>query len=236
MGVLDIQLLNLLLQDKTNTSISIDMKFINTFCTLFIILSVYGCMPLARYYVGFSEPKFLTNEEILQYANKLRIDEEYCFKMDTSYISYLLKFRDNNELSGKNHLQPIQASIFNKQKELIGFYLSCYATGIYKINWNETGIFNEFPPDLQAPLDSLFDYHFFLDYLSPTSNNQINIENINTDYVLIVFWAQATKRHSKSLIEQINSNISLKGDSVSSVVLYVNYDNCMAFMSSLGYR
>ncbi len=199
------------------------------------LLCFNGCMSLARYYVGLSEPSSLSNEKVSHYAKKNRINEENSFLVDTSYIDKLLEYGDFYHPTVKNHYQPVQASIYNDEKKLFRFFISCYAYGLYKIKWNYEGIFNSFPPDIQAPIDSIIPFELLKSSLIPTTKKTLPIDTVEADYTIIIFWTKATKRHSKGLIKQIRSNISLADSSITIAIIYANYDNVLYKMKQTAF-
>jgi hypothetical protein len=69
----------------------------------------------------------------------------------------------------KNHYQPLQALYYNANGELSRFYVNCYAGGFPQLKWNRNGILNTFPPQHQAPVDSILSLKTLSNFLHPVA-------------------------------------------------------------------
>ncbi len=203
------------------------MQTIRIISLITCLLSFNGCMSLARHYVGLSEPACISVEKISHYAKKYGINEENSFHVDTTYLIKLLEYGDYSNPTVKNHIQPVQACKDDKEKTLFRHYISCYASGLYKIKWNLEGVFNSFPPEIQAPVNTIIPFELLRSSLIPVSKKALAIDNVGYDYTIIIYWTVATERHSKGLIKQIRSNVALADSSLTIAIFYANYDNVL---------
>ena len=114
----------------------------------------------------------------------------------------------NDTVLLKQHLQPLQASYYNKAGKLISFHINCNAPGFPNLNWNYKKVMEVFPPESNAPVDTLLNLQTHLMYLKSSSSKQIETEK-EVDYFIIVYWANFLKRQSIGLINAVNENIKL---------------------------
>ncbi|NOX85885.1 MAG: hypothetical protein GXO86_07970 [Chlorobi bacterium] len=196
--------------------------------TLFLVLvGISACSPIIKSFYGIKKPQPLDDEQISKYAEKLKLPAADVYRIDTSYLTFILsldtaKFKSER----KNHYQPLQALYFDRSGNPISFHVNCYAGGFPNLKWNRNGNFDTFPPKTQAPLDSILSLERLLDFIRPlTASREFNFAQY--DYVVVVFWNRFMKRQSKRLIRTVQENHRL--DTIKSVkVIYINDDNLFA--------
>jgi hypothetical protein len=124
----------------------------------------------------------------------------------------------------KHHLQPLQASYYNKEGKLISFHINCNAPGFPNLNWNYKKAMEAFPPASQVPVDTLLNLQRHLMLLKSNSSKQIETQK-DFDYFIIVNWAGFLKRQSIGLINAVNENIKLNLEHKKVTIIYVCSDN-----------
>ena len=152
-----------------------------------------------------------------------QINDPVIYFIDTDYKKQLQKLSNDTVLL-KQHLQPLQASYYNKAGKLISFHINCNAPGFPNLNWNYKKVMEVFPPESNAPVDTLLNLQTHLMLLKSNSNKQIEIEK-DFDYFIIVNWAGFLKRQSIRLINTVNKNIKLNLENKKIVIIYVCSDN-----------
>lgn len=202
---------------------------------LFLILSIpllfYSCKTVVSVAFGINEPKLLTDEELEKLSIKHGISPANSYKIDTAYFSFLKSIDEEYADIAYDHGQPLQALYFNRNKELLSFQTVTYAEEeSINLKWYPDSIFSTFPPKEQAPLDTIVTYDKIIEYVNllPNSNTLTPIE---TDYIVVVFWANFLERPSKKLIEIVNENIKTATHE-SIKVVYVNVDNFFYYQLS----
>lgn len=197
------------------------------FTSIILVMALYltGCMSIVQSVIGIKDARKLTDEEIVKASRKFNIDQNTNYRLDTSYFSYIISLDTAlYKTQKKNHIQPLQALYFDSQGKLIKYYLNCYAGGFPNLKWNRNGNLETFLPKDQAPTDTLLDLKKQLRFLKPVGVSPKEISTQNYDYLVFVYWNKCTKRHSRSLINNINKNIS-KATNAKVKLIYVNYDN-----------
>lgn len=196
-----------------------------TSIVLFMALYLTGCMSIVQSVIGIKDARKLTDAQIIKASRKFKIDQNANYRLDPSYFSYIINLDTTKfKAQQKNHIQPLQALYFNAQGQLVKFYLNCYAGGFPNLKWNRNGNLDTFLPKDQAPTDTLLDLEKQLSFLKPVGVSPKEISIQNYDYLVFVYWNKCTKRHSRSLIKNINKNIS-KATNTKVKLIYVNYDN-----------
>ncbi len=115
---------------------------------------------------------------------------------------------------------------YDKTGQLESFQINCYAGGFPNLDWKRDSIFETFPPQEQAPIDSILPLDLQKKYFQPLSQtNSFSIEYY--DYIVIVFWNRLMGRQSKRLIKYVQENIKLARN-YKVKIIYVNTDNVFA--------
>ena len=186
-----------------------------------------SCSTISSSIYGLKKLKPIDQKTILQYSKKYNIPSADSYKLDTSYITFLASLDTTQyKEERKNHYQPLQALYFNQAGQLQSFQINCYAGGFPNLNWDRNEIFSTFPPQQQAPVDSILPLGTLLHYLQPLSQSkEFTAEDL--DYVVIVFWSRFMGRQSKRLIRFVQENANL-GTDLSTKIIYVNNDNLFA--------
>lgn len=157
------------------------------------------------------------------FLKQQQINDPVIYFIDADYKKQLLKLSNDTGLL-KNHLQPLQASYYNKEGKLISFHINCNAPGFPNLNWNYKKVMEVFPPESQAPVDTLLNLQRHLEYLKSNTKVQID-EGGDFDYFIIVNWAGFLKRQSIGLINAVNKNIKLNFENKKVKIIYVCSDN-----------
>ena len=202
-------------------------KFIYLISFAILFAAISACSPIFSSLYGIKKPKRLNDDQIREYAEKLKLPASDVYRLDTSYMSFILtldtvKFKPER----KNHYQPLQAMYFDRQGNLISFYVNCYAGGFPNLKWNREGSFDVFPPKTQAPLDDILPYGKLSGYLTPLGSSATP-DASDYDYIVVIFWNRFMLRQSKRLINVIRENCRL-GRKYHVKIIYVNDDNLFA--------
>lgn len=189
-----------------------------------------SCQTMFMRSMGINDPKELSEEKIKEEARRQNVPLENLFVLDTSFLPYMMT-RDTGILGEavKNHYQPLQAMYFDKTGKLKSFHVNCYAYGgnPTKLDWSPNGEFSTFPPKLNPPLDSLFEFKDLKPFLHPTSST-LDFSADTMEHVVIVFWNRFMGRHSTELIRVVQENRKLySGQRIS--ILFVSNDNAYAY-------
>ena len=139
--------------------ISISLQFVLTGCS-----SIFSSM------YGIKKTKKLDEKIINRYAKKFNIPNTDNYELDTAFTSFLFIQDTSIYKQLNNHFQPLQALYFDISGSLKSYQVNCYAGGFPNLNWNRQGIFNEFIPKQQAPIDSLLTITTQLNFLNPLVN------------------------------------------------------------------
>lgn len=210
------------------------IKHLIFLCGWFLFLS--SCSPLLGLY-GVHRPKKLKEAQILRTAQHHQLPTTQLFQLDSSYFSILEHLKpaitDSSEKAMesrafiKNHHQPLQALYFDSTMRLQSFQINCYAGGFPNLEWNRNGIMETFPPQIQAPIDSIFSFNELKHYFVPFSTTSIPKTN-GTEYTVVVFWSKFMGRQNKRFLRIISNNLSLT-DSSKVTTIFVNMDNAVVF-------
>lgn len=186
---------------------------------LFSVIFLISC----RAVMGVAEIKEYGTEDIKTFLQKNNISDSVFYFADKDYINSLLKLTKDSGLI-KHHLQPLQASYYNKTGELISFHINCNAPGFPNLNWNYKGAMDVFPPKSQAPPDTLLTWQTHLHYLKSNKPNQLTGED-DFDYYIVVGWAGFMKKQSRILINAVRKNLMLNTANKKVKIIFVCTDN-----------
>ena len=194
---------------------------------LTLVLGLTSCSSIIQGLYGIKNPKELNDQTIIRYSEKYNIPLIDNYKLDTAYLTFLSSLDSTNfKEQIKNHYQPLQVLYYDKTGQLESFQINCYAGGFPNLDWKRDSIFETFPPQKQAPIDSIFPLDIQIKHLQPLSQtNSFSIEYY--DYIVIVFWNRLMGRQSKRLIQYVQENIKLARD-YKVKIIYVNTDNIFA--------
>lgn len=182
-------------------------------------------MPILQSIIGIHDAHELSDNQIVKTSKSYNIDQRANYRLDTSYLSYILHLDTTLfKAQRNNHLQPLQALYFDSSGHLVKFYINCYAGGFPNLKWNRNGNLDSFLPKDQAPLDTVLNLSKQLSYLRPVGDISQTNKIENQGYTVFVYWNKCTKRHSKRLIKSIQKNVS-KSQEAKVKIIYVNYDN-----------
>ncbi len=168
------------------------------------------------------QPKTLSSNSIKKLSKEYGILASESYELDTLFYTHLKSLENkasNQQIN--DHGQALQACYFNQNGQLISFHVNCYAGGFPNLNWNQQGVFEKFPPQTLAPIDSLLPFNQLKTYLLPITGNK---QNISKPYTVVVFWNRFMGRQSKCLIKLVKENA--KGVNAEEIEWYfVNNDN-----------
>ena len=116
--------------------------------------------------------KELTTEDMAFFLKQQQLNDPAIYYIDKDYKKHLLSLTNDTGII-KNHLQPLQASNYNKEGKLISFHINCNAPGFPNLNWNYKKVMEAFPPVSQATVDTLLNLQTHLKLLKLNSNKQI---------------------------------------------------------------
>lgn len=194
---------------------------------ILILFSLTSCSSIFSGLYGMKKPKTVDEETIARYEKKYNIPIVDNYELDATYFSYLFSL-DTSQFKEqiKNHYQPLQVLYYDNSGHLVSFQINCYAGGFPNLKWNRNEIMSTFPPQLQAPLDSIFPLKTQMKYLKVLAQSaKINTDNY--DYIVIVYWNIFMGRQSKRLIRFVQNNRKLEQDKKIKII-YVNTDNIFA--------
>lgn len=197
------------------------MKKLLTMGAISVLLSLSGCAKL----YGLKQPKARSNQTIQEFAARYKIPSGESFILDTSYLTFARNIDTTQKELIKNHLQPLQALYFDKSDRLVSYHINCYVGGgLMNLRWDRDGLFDTFPPEKQAPVDSLLNFKELLQFVRTFDNKAVDSSGYaKADYNVVIFWSIFTGRQSKRFIRLIKSNRELaKGKMVN--FLFVNND------------
>ena len=186
---------------------------------LFSVITFISCRTL----LGITDIKEYKAEDIKTFLQKNNISDSVFYFVDKDFINSLLKLTKDSELI-KNHLQPLQVSYYNKTGALISFHINCDAPGFPNLNWNYKGAMEVFPPNTQAPLDTLLTWQTHLHYLKSNKPSQLTGDE-DFDYYIVVGWAGFMKKQSKELINTVRKNLMLNTANKKIKIIFVCTDN-----------
>ena len=195
--------------------------------TLASVLSLSSCSTLSSGIYGIKKLKPVDENVILKYSEKYKIPIADSYELDTTYNAFLktldtTRFKEEQ----KNHYQPLQVLYYDKTGQLQSFQINCYTGGFPNLNWDRNEKLATFPPQQQAPLDSILPLDTLAKYLEPFPQTD-SLKTDSYDYTIIVFWSRFMGRQSKRLIRFVQENAKL-GTDLSAKIIYVNNDNLFA--------
>jgi len=198
-----------------------------TILTLILVLGLTSCSSIIQGLYGIKNAKELNDQTIIRYSEKYNIPLIDNYKLDTAYLTFLSSLDSTNfKEQIKNHYQPLQVLYYNKTGQLESFQINCYAGGFPNLDWNRDHVFTTFPPQKQAPTDSIISLDLQLKYINPLSQTStFSIENY--EYIVFVYWNRLMGRQSKRLIQFVQENYKLAKD-YKVKIIYVNTDNIFA--------
>jgi len=195
---------------------------------ILVFMTLTSCMTMTKSIFGIQDAKPISDSTMADYAGHFKIPIQDNYTLDTTYAKFLFSL-DTTQYKQqiKNHYQPLQALYFDKNGQLLKFYINCYAGGFPTLKWNRNGILNTFLPQDQAPVDSILNLDKQVIFLKSTDKSSLT-DIYNYDYTVFIYWNQFMKRHSKHLIKEIRKNCKL-ADNKTVKIIYVNNDNFFAY-------
>lgn len=177
--------------------------------------------------MGMKNFRILSRDDIKEASKAFKIDADKVYFFDSTYFKFIDSIKTSYPKISQNHFQPLQVMYFNREGQMVGFIVNCYAPGFPNLQWNKFGSLNVFPPsDTTKILDSLFTLKIISRFAKPVKEiNQKRISSLNiTDYIVVVIWTRFMGRQTQRLLNEVEQNIKLLNDR-SITVLYINADN-----------
>ena len=192
-----------------------------------ILLGMTSCSSIFTGLYGMKKVGTVDEKTIIHYSKKYNIPLTDSYELDTAYITFLTSL-DTSQYKQeiKNHYQPLQVLYYDKTTQLQSFQVNCYAGGFPNLKWDRNEILATFPPQQQAPLDSIVPLETQMNYLNPLSKT-VKKSIDSYDYIVIVYWNRFMGRQSKRLIRFVQENYKLAKD-YKVKIIYVNTDNIFA--------
>jgi hypothetical protein len=178
-----------------------------------------------------SSPKPMTENKIITQAKKWNIPINQVYELEVepykahfSKIDTTLYNHMNLQTAINNYMQPLQLFYYNPKGELISRFVNCNAGGFPNLNWNQSGAFDHSFPPLPSltKLDSLITLKDQLAFSHALQKSEHKL-NIDSNYIVVVFWNRFMGRQSKRLIEYVHKNIA-QHHVQKAIVIYINND------------
>jgi len=197
------------------------------FLTLTCLFGLTGCTSIVTGLYGLKEIRAVDEKTIAHFSKKYNIPPTDSYELDTAYFTFLSSLdTTGHKTQIKNHFQPLQALYYNIDGHLESFQVNCYAGGFPNLLWDRNNIMATFPPEQQAPLDSIVSLETQIKYLRPLPQAE-RFSADAYDYIVIVYWSRFMGRQSKRLIRTVQNNSKLAtGKKVK--IIYANTDNVFA--------
>ncbi len=182
---------------------------------------------------GIKSNKHLSENEIILASKKFNIPIENSYSLDTSYYNFLSNIKDTALRTARNnHSQPLQVLYYQNTANtfnLVSYHANCYAGGFPNLKWKRNGVFNNFIPQQQAPLDDILTVKNHFEYIRPLTGVQ-PFNTVEYDYIVLVYWSRFMGRQSKRLIQLVQDNAKLANNKKVKII-YVNNDNFFMHIS-----
>jgi len=210
-------------------------KAISIGLSILLLSTFLSCKTIFLTAYGIKSEKFLTDDQIIALAHKHKFDQYSLAKLKDDYKQFLLQMKKDTSANlvapGNTRYasstahdmgQPLQYMLFNKDDQLISYFINCYAKGFPNLKWNKGGIFDVFPPRSQSPIDTAVSWsslqaHFI--WLTPKQTG------LNSNYTCVVYWDHLMGRQSRRLIKTVLRNYKTYDPKESIHLVFVNNDN-----------
>lgn len=192
-----------------------------------IILSgISGCASVVRSMYGMKKYKELNDVEIERAYKTYKVPQKEILVLDTSYFSFLSKFKADHTFSVDNHVHPLQALWYDKNGKQISFHSGVWADArVFSLKWNYKNQFDVYPPKTGAPLDTIFGFEDHLKHVKYLDGRSVDPALYrDADFNVIVHFARFTGRMNRSLLRTVKRNAALNRRFKVNYV-YVNTDN-----------
>lgn len=200
---------------------------------IFSLIITISFMSSCSSIYGIKTTKALTEEEIIQQAKNYNIPLANNYILDTSFYHFLATFKDTSlAITKNNHSQPLQVLYYQNTANtfnLVSYHANCYTGGFPNLKWNRNGVFNNFIPGQQAPLDDLLTVKKQFDYIRPLTGVQ-PFNTVEYDFIVLVYWSRFMGRQSKRLIKLVQKNAKLASNKKVKII-YINNDNFFVHIS-----
>lgn len=195
---------------------------------LVLLLFNSSCTFVYKKMAGIHNERSLSDAEQTDYLHKLGATSGHYFYADTSYLLKLFSYYPDTAQHHriKNYYQPIQVQYYSKSEFIAFQMINCYAGGFPKLNWNENGRFDQYPPKEGVPPDSIVPFSRIASLVKPVGGTT-NLTMAAGDTTTVLFyWCRWNFRESKRLHAYVLGNLQQSGKPYK--ILYVNTDRLMA--------
>jgi hypothetical protein len=189
------------------------------------VLLLTSCSTLLEKLVGYHEPVRLSEAQHRRLLNRLPGELSQAFVIDSGFLNLLQVFDTTTQrFQKKNHYQPIQALYFGQNPYPEAWFINCYAPGFPNLNWDNDGLFNTFPPQSAAPLDSLLSFDALMGEARPFGH-ALPRPRVGPEepYTVVLFWNRMIFRQCRRLNKLVRKNLRESGKPYR--IVYVNNDN-----------
>lgn len=192
-----------------------------------------GCGAVSEGIYGMRRPEAVGFSQVSEFAVAygVGVAPGKSFVLDTSYFEFLKRQPLAKQEEAKNHAQPLQLLYYNRNGQLISYYVNRYADGFPNLDWNRDRQLEVFPPVSQTPTDNLLSFAQLAPFLRTVDGQQIQGMQSFADYTVVVFWSHRMGRQSRRLLAAAKQNLQLAPASQKAYILYVNND---AYLRRLG--
>ncbi len=203
-------------------------KQFTVLCLLLLSIFFSSCSFVIEKMMGIRSAHPLTEKEHRRFLKKLGAASDLTYYADSSYLSALNKlYPDSSQHHQmKNHYQPIQVLYFGHSSLPSFSMINCYAGGFPKLNWNEDGRFDTFPPINGSPVDTIFTLERLLKNIKPYNGSNGLMSGQDEPYTVVLYWCRWNFRESKRLHRLVKENLAKTNEPWR--ILYVNTDRYIA--------
>lgn len=195
---------------------------------LLLCILLSSCSFVMEKMMGVRSARPLTEKEHQRFLKKLGAASDLTYSADSSYLFALKKLYPDSaqHRQMKNHYQPIQVLYFGHSSLPSFSMINCYAGGFPKLNWNEGGRFDTFPPLIGSPVDTIFTLETLLKNIKPYNGTKVLKSGQEEPYTAVFYWCRWNFRESKRLHRLVKEN--LNKSHLPWRILYVNTDQYIA--------
>lgn len=203
-------------------------RTVGRFILIYCCCLLSSCGFVIEKMAGVRSARPLTPQEHHRFIRKLGASSDQLYYADTNYIQGLNKIYPDSSLNlqRKNHYQPIQVLYYGHSSLASFSMINCYAGGFPKLNWNEGGRFDTYPPLSGAPVDTLFTFERLQQLIRPVNTSIEMKVGSQEPFIAVIYWCRFNFRESKRLHRLVKEN--LQKSNAPWRILYVNTDRYLA--------
>ena len=193
-----------------------------------MLMATGSCTFIYKKMAGIHDERSLSEAEHKEYLSDLGAQSGHYYYADTSYLRKLFGYYPDTSLHHriKDYYQPIQVQYYGQSVYPEFQMINCYAGGFPKLNWNENGRFDQYPPLEGVPSDSIVSFSKLATILKPFGTAEVAEKASGDTLTVLFYWCRWNFRESKRLHEYVIAN--LKKSNKPYKILYVNTDPMLA--------